>query len=50
MSIAHSDSTHGALYPGLVLKVSIPRQTFVLFQFVGVDERKTALQRDVAFM
>ena len=42
MGIAHGDSTHRALYPGLVLEVFVPGQTWDR-QFVGINERKTAL-------
>ena len=42
MGIAHGDSTHRALYPGLVFKVFVPGQTWDR-QFVGINERKTAL-------
>ena len=48
--IAHGDGTDGALYPRLILQRLVPGQTFVLLQLVGIDQWKSALQRDVALV
>ena len=48
--IAYGDSAYRSLYPRLVFKSFVPGQTGILLQFIGVDERKTALQRHMALM